>query len=325
MSWGAVAGAAIGVVGGAISANSARKGAREQANAGREASADQLTAAREAQAMQAAGIKGGLQMQTPSIYGGNLALSALMGGMGLGPARSGYGNRAPSGDVGGAGGAGMFMNAQGQPVDAQGNVITSSDPYGLMGTNYGATDAEMAAAAAPYAGTFLEQFNGQDIYKDPSYEWRLNEGQRNLRAQQAAGGNRWGGQAMKDITNYAQGAASQEYGAANERFMKNKALLYDRLSGIAGIGNGAGNAGAASLNSGSSTMGQMGMKGAANSSDYLTSAAAANAAGRMGSTNALVGGINTGMNNWLTLNALKGQNKPAPTGGMVQGYDDLWD
>jgi hypothetical protein len=217
------------------------------------------------------------------------------------------------------------MNSAGQAVDAQGNLISSNDPYGLMGTNYGATDAEMAAAGSPYAGVFQEQFTPGDLTTDPSYQWRLNEGNRNMRAAQAAGGNRFGGQAMKDITNYNQGAASQEYGAAYERFNKNKSLLYDRLAGIAGIGSTAGNAGAAATTNTGSNMGSTGMTGAANSSNYLTGAAASQAAGRVGSTNALVGGINSGMNNWYTMNQLNrpsGSNSPMP---MVNGggYSNL--
>lgn len=371
--WNMLIPAAASLIGGAMGASSAKKAAATQAAAAREAAAAQLQASREANALQAGMYKQGLGMQAPAIRGGQLALSALMSGMGLGPATSGYRpTYGPTGDVGigqgapgsvmmqpgggrmqaggagglvgrgggmaqpvvepgggrmqagGAGGlvrpgqaalgspmgatlgalapgvAGNMINAQGITVDAQGNPIASTGDYGIGNIPVGATEEEMAAAGSPYTGAFTQEFTGQDIYSDPSYQFRLGEGERLLRAQQAAGGNRFSGQAMKDITNYAQGAASQEYGNAYDRFMRNKAALYDRLSSLAGMGSQVGGAAAQGGQTAASQIGQNVMAGARGASDYLTSGAAAQAGGQVGSTGAIIGGINQGLQNWYT-------------------------
>lgn len=323
MTWGAVGGAAVGVIGGLLGSKSSNKAAQQQAQAGKDAAAASLQASREANALTADMYRQGMTNQSPYLQSGQVALSALMSGMGLGGAQTAYRAPGPSGDVGGTGGMapiGSYVNAQGVAVDAKGKPITNMSS-GLGGVNYGATQEEMnAGAAAVPAGTFQETYTGQDIYQDPSYQWRLEEGQRALRAQQAAGGNRWGGQAMKDITNYAQGAASQEFGAANERFLKNKALLYDRLSGLAGVGSStAGTAATTGMNA-ANTMGQNTMTGVGNSNSYLTSAAASKAAGTVGSTQNLVSGVNSGLNNYMTMQYLRGNNNSSNNNIWAPGY-----
>lgn len=306
MSWGNVAGAAVGVIGGAMSARSASRAGDRQAQAAEQAANQQLQASREANQLQAAMYRQGLGNQAPGLQGGQLALSALMSGMGLGSARAPQGAGASYGTQVTAP-QGAFTNALGQPVDAQGNVVTDAT-YGLGNLNYGATQQELNAAASPYAGTFTEQFKPSDLTLDPSYKWRLEQGQAALNARRAAGGNRWGSQAMKDITEYGQGAASQEYAAANERFLKNKSLLFDRLSGLAGIGTAAGNAASAAGSNAASAIGANTMSGAGAAGNYLTSGAAARAAGDVGATRAIVGGVNQGLNNYYTMRYLNGQN-----------------
>lgn len=333
--------AAISTIGGLMQARSAQKAAETQARAATEGAQAQLQAAREANALQAAMYKQGLGMQAPQIRGGQLALSALMSGLGLGAATPGMARAGGAGGLvtpavmpGGAAGApagtmapavmpgggvpatagipGSFVNAQGVAVDAQGKPVAAPSDYGIGNIPIGATEEEMAAAGAPMAGRFTEEFTGQDIYMDPSYKFRLEQGMRQLRAQQAAGGNRFGGQAMKDIAEYSQGLASQEYGNAYERFMRNKQALYSRLSDLAGLGSRAGSEAAAA---GTAAGGQIGANiigGQRAATDLLTSAAAARAGGQVGSTNAIVGGINQGLNNWYMQQYM---NKFQPSGG----------
>lgn len=315
--------AAISTIGGLMQARSAQKAAETQARAATEGAQAQLQAAREANALQAAMYKQGLGIQAPQIRGGQLALSALMSGLGLGAGTRGMtapGAMAPAVMPGGAAGGvpatagipGTFVNAQGVAVDAQGKPVAAPSDYGIGSIPIGATEEEMAMAGAPMAGKFTEEFTGQDIYMDPSYKFRLEQGMRQLRAQQAAGGNRFGGQAMKDIAEYSQGLASQEYGNAYERFMKNKQALYSRLSDLAGLGSRAGSEAAAA---GTAAGGQIGANiigGQRAATDLLTSAAAARAGGQVGSTSAIVGGANQALNNWYTQQYL---NRFQPSGG----------
>lgn len=315
MSWGAAIGAGSSLLGGLFGSSSAKSAAKIQAAAADRASQAQLTAAREANALQEGMYRQQIGMQAPAFQGGQKALSALMSGLGLGNLQA-YQNPNPQGGV-----PLGRTNAQGQTVDGNGNVVGPSG-LSLGDLNIGASQEDLDASGNQYANTFGEQFTGQDIYLDPSYDFRLSEGERLLRARQGAAGNRFSGQAMKDITNYGQEAASQEYANANDRFLKNKALLWDRLSGIAGIGQSAGNTAA---NAGTNAANQMGANtiGAAKgSSDYLTSGAAATAAGKVGATNALVGGVNQGLNNYYTMSYLRGNQGNQPTG---QGYGSLYD
>lgn len=194
-------------------------------------------------------------------------------------------------------------------------------PYVQAGaTSLGALTGAMGlGGSGPYQGQLQKTFGPSDLTLDPSYQFRLDQGLQALRASKAATGSLQTGQGLKDITNYAQGAASQEYQSAYDRFMNNQNTLYNRLSGIAGIGSGAvgqvAGVGAQTAGGmGSNITGAAGQAGgymtggAARAGEYGTSAAAARAAGTVGSTNAMMSGFtgaaNAGLNNWMTLQYL---------------------
>jgi len=68
---------------------------------------------------------------------------------------------------------------------------------------------------APYSP---EQFTGQiDLFRDPSYQFRLQEGQRAVERSAASRGQLQSGNTLRDLTRFGQGLASQEYGAAFQR------------------------------------------------------------------------------------------------------------
>lgn len=145
--------------------------------------------------------------------------------------------------------------------------------------NYGATDAQMVAANNQYKNAFTDRFAPSDLTLDPSYQFRLQQGMRALENSGAARGMTGSGQNLADIVNYSQGAASQEYGNAFNRFQTEQGNLYNRLAALSGTGQvAAQNLGAAA----GSTMGQMGqatMQGAGQSGNYITQGANATAAG----------------------------------------------
>lgn len=120
------------------------------------------------------------------------------------------------------------------------------DPYMQAGR-------ESLTTLSQLAQTPEERFNFQFSQDDPSYQWRLNEGQKALERSAASRGTLNAGGTLKALTRYAQGAASQEYQAAFDRslegFKTNQAARQQRfsnLSGLAGLGYGA--AGAAGQN-----------------------------------------------------------------------------
>ena len=334
LSIGVMAGGQL--LGGLLGSSSARKAAQIQAQAQRDAAAMQLAGTREANALLQSMYGTQLGLQAPQLRAGQTALSALMSGMGLGPLQMAQ-SRAPTGDVGAPAGAAQYLDASGRPyagptmTDAQGRVVDARGNPLMTVPSFevpSITQEQAEAAASPYAGTFLEKFTGQDIYRDPSYEFRLSEGERLLRARQAAGGNRFGGQALKDIVNYGQQAASQEYGSAFDRFMKQKEQLYSRLAGLAGT---AGSTAERIGQAGSTMAGEVGRNittGTAGAAGRIGDAGTALAGGVMGSTNRLVEGIGGAGNTWLAnqyFNAMNPGRSSIPTvltGGIGGGPVD---
>lgn len=97
-------------------------------------------------------------------------------------------------------------------------------------------------------GYFNQTYTGQDIYSDPSYQFRLQQGQDAIQSGAAAQGGLLSGATLKALQNYGQESASQEYSNAYNRFNADQTNRYNRLSNLVGIGQNAaaqvGNAGA---------------------------------------------------------------------------------
>lgn len=134
-------------------------------------------------------------------------------------------------------------------------------------------------------------FNASDLNANlaPNYEWTLDQG---MRAARNAGNLQTGlisGNTMKGVQDYAQGLAGNAYQQAYSNFNNNQSNIFNRLSSIAGLGQTAG----ANATTGGSTF-------AGNIGNAQISAGASQAAGTVGSTNALTGGL-TNAASWYTL------------------------
>ncbi|ENU45344.1 DNA transfer protein p32 [Acinetobacter nosocomialis] len=96
-------------------------------------------------------------------------------------------------------------------------------------------------------GQFMQAYNGQDIYNDPSYKFRLNQGLNAVQGGAAAQGGLLSGATQKALNDYAQNFASQEYQNAYNRYNADQTNQYNRLSNLVGLGQsaaaGVGNAG----------------------------------------------------------------------------------
>lgn len=116
-------------------------------------------------------------------------------------------------------------------------------PYAQAGTN---TLKQLMGGMGPN-GQFMQEYSGQDIYDDPSYQFRLQQGQDSIQSGAAAQGGLLSGATQKALLNYGQDAASQEYGNAYNRFNADQTNQYNRLSNLVGLGQNAaaqqGNAG----------------------------------------------------------------------------------
>lgn len=148
---------------------------------------------------------------------------------------------------------------------------------------------------------------------DPSYQFRLQEGQKALERNRAAMGIISGGRPLKELTRYSQDYASTEYGKAFDRFLQGQQQKAGTLGQLAGFGlNATGTAGS-NLIGGARYAGDIGFDAAQfganaqmNTADkvtqnvingqqvagqFRTDAAAAKAAGKVGSANAWTGAL----------------------------------
>ena len=144
-------------------------------------------------------------------------------------------------------------------------------------------------------GSLNKTFTGDDLYNDPGYQFRMSEGLKALDRSASAKGNVFSGAAGKALTRYGQGMGAQEFDAARNRYREDQADLFNRLSGLSGTGQTTAN-----------NLGTSGANVAQSMSDLNTGAAAANAAGIVGSANAW----NSGLQN--TTNTLASLYKPQP-------------
>lgn len=187
------------------------------------------------------------------------------------------------------------------------------DPYRMSGNN--ATDL-LNTGIAP-GGQFNANPTAADLQMDPGYAWRLQQGEQAINRSAAARGGALGGGVLKDLTNYSQGAASQEYQAAFDRFQKNRQnnfgnllAVSDRGQGAAGTEGGnlidAGKYGGNITTDASKYAGNLDVNAnntvAANTihasdeaADYLTGGANARAAGVVGKANAITGAVGSGV------------------------------
>ena len=100
-------------------------------------------------------------------------------------------------------------------------------------------------AGTAAGGEFNRNFTMDDYQADPGYAFRLEQGTRGLDASASARGGVLSGGALKALARYNQGEASQEYGAAYNRWAQNTTDRYNRLASIAGVGQTATNSGIA--------------------------------------------------------------------------------
>jgi len=90
---------------------------------------------------------------------------------------------------------------------------------------------------------FNRKFTMTDLTMDPGYEFRRSEGQRGVEASASARGGILSGGALRAIVRYGQGFASNEVGNAFNRYQTDLGNRYNRLAGVAGVGQQAVNSG----------------------------------------------------------------------------------
>jgi hypothetical protein len=146
--------------------------------------------------------------------------------------------------------------------DTPGGMNSTVDEAGLNA----AIDAEMAK----------NQPGKMDLMSimgmDPGYGFRQQQGQLGIDRKVASGGGYFSGAALKGAADFNSNLASQEFGNS-----------YNRLAGMAGIGQTASNA-----------TSQAGMAAASNQGNYLSNIGDAQASGYINQGNALTSALNNG-------------------------------
>jgi len=283
-----------------------------------DAASAQVNAANQATALQKAMFDRTVELNAPFRAGGLAAQNRLLELMGLRPA---------GGQVGQAGAPRseaelrQALIAQYTSPSRQVAYATQGGPEGDTMPSYrteggGVDEAGLAAAiasmrqreqatydqsqtsATPSAdfGKYARDFSMADFQQDPGYAFRLKQGQQAIERSAAARGGLGGGRMAKDLTNYAQGAASQEYGNAYNRYQTNRANQLNPLQSLAGVAQSATN-----------TIGQAGQNYATNAGNNAMTAGDARASGYLGAASGLNKAISTGYNayqNYDTMNRL---------------------
>ena len=290
---GIAAALAVGAVASVGSGLIASSGAKKAANA-------QVEASNTAAAQQQAMFDKQVSLQEPFRQAGLSAQDRYFELMGMknpnaAPAPTGpeaYGLTAVNvPNYGGYGGYDGFSGYGGATsyVDAQGNPVTDVNAY---------MAANPLTAAAPSAdfGKYSKDFGMSDFTADPGYQFRLDEGQKALERSASARGMLASGSTLKGITNYAQGAASQEYTNAFNRYQVNRSNQLNPLENLMGSGQSA-------TNTLTAAAGQQGQ----NQAETTMAAGQARASGYVGSANALsgaLGSIGNAAINYPSMNAM---------------------
>lgn len=154
-------------------------------------------------------------------------------------------------------------------------------------------------------------------YMSPAYNFQLQQGQQALQNSQAAQDGVLSGAALKGLVNYNQnmaGTAFQnafndyqtQYGNQFNQYQTQNQNIYNRLSNLANLGENA-----------AANVGQQATQTGANVANTMQAAGNAQAAGTIGTANAINGAVNSGMG-YLMLNNMV--NPSAASAGWGGGY-----
>ena len=150
-----------------------------------------------------------------------------------------------------------------------------------------------------------KQFGPEDFQAgiDPSYNFRLEQGNLATTNMANRAGGAIGGNALRGLMDYGQGAASQEYGNAFNRFQTQRSNIYNNLASIAGLGQ-------TSLGQ----TGQLSSSAGQNIGDAISGAGSAIGGGQVAAGNAYGGGFQGAGNSYMLSQMLRQRNPITPTG-----------
>lgn len=138
---------------------------------------------------------------------------------------------------------GRIKALEGQGYKPYATPTTSVDNSGLDAAVQKALAEQATTADAnksnPLYGSLLDTFSMDNFQADPGYQFRLSEGNKALDRSLAASGQYLTPERQKALVAYNQDMGAQEFGNAYGRFNSDQGNIYNRLAGIAGIGQTA--------------------------------------------------------------------------------------
>jgi hypothetical protein len=152
-------------------------------------------------------------------------------------------------------------------------------------------------------GSLLKNFTPGDLQNEPGYQFNLSEGQKAINRAAAARGDFFSGGTVKALDKYSQGQAENTYQDAFNRYNQNRQFTENALLTPAQMGLNATEAGVNAAQQGANAI-----------SGLHDERGQAAAAGTMGITNAIQGGIN-GIGSAYTLDQM---GLLTPNGGAGQ-------
>lgn len=159
-------------------------------------------------------------------------------------------------------------------------------------------------------GFLTQQFNPtkEDLQNYPGYKFALDTGTQAVRNSLTPTQGALSGATLKDMTKFAEDTANTYYGNYFNQFETQRSNIFNRLSGILGLGqNAASQVGTAGTSLGS------GIAGA------TAAAGGSQAAGQIGAANAYSGAINNGTG-MIYLNSIMNQGNSGGGGGGGINY-----
>jgi len=159
-------------------------------------------------------------------------------------------------------------------------------------------------------GQMNQQFS-YDANADPGTQFRISQANKALERSAAAKGNLMSGGTLKSLASYNQDMASQEYGNAYSRWKQNQDTTYNRLAGIAGLGQTA-----------TQATNQAGMNYANQYGQNAIGGAQAQASAGIAGNNAIMNGVNQGINSYNQYQMHNFLGKGQGPGGAISDYSN---
>jgi len=150
------------------------------------------------------------------------------------------------------------------------------------------------------------RFTPSDMYTDPGYGFRVQEGTRALNRLLARKGWRFSGPAMREATRFGQQLGTQEYGAARNRYRQWQADRWNRMAGLAGTGQTAAATQAGQATQQAWRVSNLLAAGGAARARGVLGAGTATARGLIGGAQSINNAIQGGISNYLLYSLMRG-------------------